>query len=131
MNTNVIERAKQTAKNANIYLLDMNEVVGTPERPTYEKVTPPDGPPIYSVRDTRSMMTTMMGIAHENERGFVEANRLRMAQRNLDGAIRNLDAQTRRDVEHFAYGECVAYSVCFGFRGDSFSPTGQYGHGGY
>ncbi len=96
MNTNVIERAKQTAKNANIYLLDMNEVVGTPERPTYKKVTPEDGPPIYSVRDTRSMMIKMMGIAHENERGFAEANRLRIAQRNLDGAVRNLDEQTRR-----------------------------------
>ena len=96
MNTNVIERAKQTAKNANIYLLDMNEVVGTPERPTYKKVTPEDGPPIYSVRDTRSMMIVMMGIAHENERGFAEANRLRIAQRNLDGAVRNLDEQTRR-----------------------------------
>ena len=110
MNTNVIERAKQTAKNANIYLLDMNEVVGTIERPTYKKVTPEDGPPIYSVRDTRSMMIVMMGIAHESERGFAEANRLRIAQRNLDGAGRNSDEQTRRFGSNTStYGECVAY----------------------
>ena len=85
MGSNVIERAKQTAKNADIYLMDMNEVVGTPERPTYQKVTPPEGPPIYKMRDTRSMMIKMMGIAHDNERNFVETDRLRMAQRNLGG----------------------------------------------
>ena len=30
-------------------------------------------------------MIKMMGIAHENERNFVETDRIRMAQRNLDG----------------------------------------------